>query len=245
MAFSPDGTRLASGSFDQTIRIWDAASGVELGILKGHLGRINSVAFSSDGTRLASGSGDNTVKTWEVASGKELATFRGHSRGVTSVVFSPDGCRLASVSEDFGKSVEVKLWDAASGKEIAEKPSFALSSAYVNPDWKIQAVPDGWRIRFMPTDHLPPDLLSLERKGYLALVGREIIWKTNESLLTRRTFDLIHWRSDVLAQLAAIEAPADAMVLRLRLCGQGGLWRAVAGAARHLGAGHERQPSFG
>src|SRR5262249_60623257 len=63
--FSPDGTRLASASYDQTVKLWDAASGQELRALKGHTGVVHSVAFSPDGTRLASAGSDLTVKLWD------------------------------------------------------------------------------------------------------------------------------------------------------------------------------------
>ena len=71
VSFSPDGLTLASGSLDNTVRLWDVASGEEKTKLEGHSDYVNSVSFSPDGLALASGSFDNTVRVWDVASGME------------------------------------------------------------------------------------------------------------------------------------------------------------------------------
>ena len=114
VAFSLDGRVLASGSNDQTIKLWDVASGLELRTLRGHSATVMSVAFSPDGRILASGSDDHTIKLWDVANGRELRTLRGHSERVISVAFSPDGRVLASGSYD----QTIKLWDVASGRAL-------------------------------------------------------------------------------------------------------------------------------
>src|SRR5208282_3964702 len=73
--FSHDNKRLASASYDNTIKIWDAASGACLQTLEGHSRSVMSVAFSHDNKRLASASGDNTIKIWDAASGACLQTL--------------------------------------------------------------------------------------------------------------------------------------------------------------------------
>jgi len=111
-AWSPDGARLASGSYDSTVKVWDAASGQCLLTLQGHQGGVSACAWSPDGTRLASGAGDSTVKVWDAASGQCLLTLWGHDRPVSSCAWSADGTRLASGSYDS----TVKVWDAAGGQ---------------------------------------------------------------------------------------------------------------------------------
>ncbi len=79
VSWSPDGTRLATGSTDGTAKVWDAAGGQELLTLRGHAGAVCSVSWSPDGTRLATGSMDGTAKVWDAAGGRELLTLEGIS----------------------------------------------------------------------------------------------------------------------------------------------------------------------
>jgi WD40 repeat protein len=111
MAFSPGSKLVASGPDDDTVRLWDAATGVARGTIKGHSASVLSVAFSPDSKLVPSGSYDKTVRLWEVATGAARSTLEGHSDWVLSVVFSSDGKLFASGSYD----KTVRLWDAAAG----------------------------------------------------------------------------------------------------------------------------------
>ena len=96
VAFSADGKRIVSGSYDKTVKVWDADKGTETLTLKGHTQPVSSVAFSADGKRIVSGSYDKTVKVWDADKGTETLSLKGHTEGVTSVAFSPDGKRIVS-----------------------------------------------------------------------------------------------------------------------------------------------------
>ena len=117
VSFSPDGSTLASASYDSTVKLWDVATRQNIATLTGHTHRVTSVSFSPDGSTLASGDSwwDNTVKLWDVATRQNIATLEGHTSDVSSVSFSPDGRILASASSDY----TVKLWDVATRQNIA------------------------------------------------------------------------------------------------------------------------------
>jgi hypothetical protein len=135
VAFSPDGSRIASGSKDKTIKVWDSETGKQMLTLKGH-GEVESVVFSPDGKRIVSGSLDKTLKVWDAETGQEMLTLKGHLSFVRSVAFSPDGKRIAS-GDRYGR---VKVWDAETGQEIR------TLKGHRHDAWSVAFSPDGKRI---------------------------------------------------------------------------------------------------
>ncbi|WJW70100.1 serine/threonine protein kinase (plasmid) [Candidatus Chlorohelix allophototropha] len=141
VAYSPDGKTLASGSLDNSIKLWDAVTGKELRTLSGHTSAVESVAYSPDGKTLASsGSNDYSIKLWDAVTGKELRTLSDHDY-VRSVAYSPDGKTLASGSG----ANSIKLWDIATGKELRTLSghSYAVESVAYSPDGKTLASGSG------------------------------------------------------------------------------------------------------
>ena len=105
IAFSPDSSTLATGSWRGELSLWDVASGTHKVEFLGHLSDISSVTFSPDGKTLASG-GDDKLYLWDVASGARKLSITGHTDGIYSIAFSPDGKTLASGSQE-----QILLWD--------------------------------------------------------------------------------------------------------------------------------------
>ena len=117
VSFSPDGTLLASGSWDQTIKLWDVATQTEVATLEGHAHGVTSVAFSApNGTLLATGGQDGMVILWDVLTREKVIAF-GHTDGVTSVSVSSGGATLAAG----GRDGTILLWDTSERTQFSKQ----------------------------------------------------------------------------------------------------------------------------
>ena len=144
VVFSPDGQLLASGSDDNTVKLWDSVTGDLHGTLEDHSDSIQTIAFSPDGQLLASGSRDKTVKLWNPVTGDLHGTLEGHSDYIWTMAFSPDGQLLASASLD----MTVKLWDPVT-RDL--RGTLEGHSDYI---WTIAFSPDGQLLASASWDHI-------------------------------------------------------------------------------------------
>jgi uncharacterized delta-60 repeat protein len=131
VAFSQNGKYIVSGSGDNTVRVWESATGKEIAYMI-HGSWVNSVAFSPDGKYVVSGSADHTLSVWDATTGKGISLMT-HDNYVESVAFSPDGKYVVSGSLDNS----LRVWEANTGKEIVRMiHDNAVNSVTFSPDGK-------------------------------------------------------------------------------------------------------------
>ena len=141
---SPDGTRIVTGSWDKTAKVWDVLTGDLLFDLEGHTGPVRSVAFSPDGLRIVTGSFDQTAKMWDARTGTSLFDLKGFKSSVAAW-FSPDGTRIVTDSD------ETKVYDARTGEELKGEPiPPEPRPVQTNPDGRFLAHTAGRHVELIP-----------------------------------------------------------------------------------------------
>src|SRR5204863_5086126 len=127
--FSPDGRLIASAGWDNTVRIWDAASHRQVALLRGHTGQVHAVAFSPDGRLLASVAYDQTVRLWAVRSTpgrwETVAILPGALADQRGVAFSPDGKTVAAATAEGS----IQLWDVGAWRAAGAPRRWSWSPA--------------------------------------------------------------------------------------------------------------------
>jgi WD domain, G-beta repeat/Planctomycete cytochrome C len=142
VAISPDAKTLATGSYDQKIKLWDIAKKAELRQLDGHNGPVHDLTFHPTGKILASASGDRTVKLWDVATGKRLDTLGQPEKDQYTVAFSPDGKRVVAGGVDN----RIRVWAVTQMGKEGTNPLLYSRFAHEGPILRFVFSPDGKRL---------------------------------------------------------------------------------------------------
>ncbi len=138
LALSPDGKQLATGGYDQKIKLWDLASGKEIKTIKGHNGSINALAYRPDGKVLASASADRTVKLWDAA-GNRLDTFSQPLKEQLALAFSADGKTLIAGGGDS----RIRQWRISDKASEGSNPILETKFAHEGSVLQLVMSPDG------------------------------------------------------------------------------------------------------
>jgi WD40 repeat protein len=186
VAFSPDGSQIASGSWEETVRIWDAQTGLGHVIDEPFRGIywVSSVAWSPTSPRIASGSGHRVV-VWDTNTRERVALLEGHKDDVLCVAYSPDGSRLAS-----GSAREIRIWNTNTGELVGEPlvgHNNYVTSITFSPDGKqIASGSNDTTVRIW--DVQTGQTIGEPLRGHTSYVN-SVAWSPNGSLLASGSDD--------------------------------------------------------
>ncbi|KAH7202846.1 WD40-repeat-containing domain protein, partial [Fusarium oxysporum] len=183
VVFSHDSKKVASGSDDKTIRIWDAETGECKQELKGHSDWVSSVVFSHDSKKVASAAYDKTIRIWDAETGECKQELKGHNSYVSSVVFSHDSKKVASAAYD----KTIRIWDAETGKckEIvpldgyADVLSFTADERGIVTDRGVFALTGGLQSYAEPTilrQSSDAPILACTDITWITAAGNDLLW---------------------------------------------------------------------
>jgi hypothetical protein len=251
--FSADGKLLLSGGTDNTVRVWDTATGKALKVLRGHAGQVRACHFAPDGEMLLSAGHDHLAKLWDLAGYEEVRVFggrvlEGHRDAILGAAFSPDGRQVVTASRDR----TAKTWDFKTGKELRlfrEGHEFLASASIFFPDGQkllTAAVDNTTRIWDIATG---TQLLALDGTGPSAAValssdGRWVL--TGSDAQTAKLWDaptgeLLRTLSGHRQEVSAVAiSPDNTLLFTGDRMGQCRLWDAKTGEEKWRAEGHSR-----
>jgi WD40 repeat protein/energy-coupling factor transporter ATP-binding protein EcfA2 len=192
VAFSPDGTTLASAGQDRIVALWNVARGTRRGELVGHEAAVRSVKYSPDGRLLASADRAGRVIVWNAASGAQIRQLAVHNEMLDGLAFSPDGRHLAAV----GREKRTIVWDVDTGEQLYQLSGYGgdLTELEYSPDGRTLAIADdeGRVVLWRPADDGAVDLLDAGAQALLAVAispdGRTLAAAGMDRMI--RLFDL-------------------------------------------------------
>jgi WD40 repeat protein len=118
VAMTPDGSRVVTSSYDETVRIWDGKTGAQVGQIKGDTSHVESVAITSDGSRIVTGSSTKGARIWDAGTGREIVALEAPPEALAAVAITRDGARVVTAGND----QKVRVWDGRTGRQLLEFP---------------------------------------------------------------------------------------------------------------------------
>lgn len=236
VAFSGDGMRIATASFDNTARIWDARTGQCLHELVGHTGSLTCIAYSGDGSRVVTGSFDKTARVWDAQSGKLLFELTAHVSTVWGVAISDDGSRIVTGSAD----KTARIWDGNTGNSLFDLEKHTESV------WSVAITRDGSRAITGSTDETAnvwdarTGRHQLELKGHTGSIhgvaitadGKRIVtasWDKTARVWDSRTGKVLHRLEGHANYVDCIAISADGSRIATGSSAQTRIWDGYSG----------------